>query len=180
MILGTSQLAALGVLVLLTSYAAVVDIRSMIIPDTVNVALFGSGLATTFVVPVVTPVSALLASGVGAALLFLVETGFRAYRGYDGLGRGDVKFVAGAATWIGLEGLPFTLLAASVAALVYVALRGLLDRRFEAGAPIPFGPFLGLGVVCVAAAQLLTGMSVLDLMDAWLPPMGTSGVMLQG
>ena len=163
-----SELAALSVLVVLTSYAGLVDLKCMVIPDKVCLALFVTGLATAFLLPIVTPASALLASAAGGGFLFFIETGFRRYRGYDGLGRGDVKFVGGSATWIGLEGLPLALLVASLTALAYVAFRCWRDGRLERTARIPFGPFLGLGVVTVAGAQFLSGLTVLDLIDAGL------------
>jgi leader peptidase (prepilin peptidase)/N-methyltransferase len=168
MIVGVTQLSAVSVLVLLSLWAAATDIRSLTIPNTVNLAIFVSGLAASFVLPVVGPVSALAGSVAAAAFVLLVQVGFRFYRGYDGLGLGDVKFVGAATTWIGLESIAFALAAASMTALVYVVARRALDPRFDAGRPIPFCPFLAAGFVLVAVAQILTGRSVIDGVDAML------------
>jgi len=167
-IVGVSQLSAVSVLVLLSIWAAAIDIRSLTIPNTVNLAIFVSGLAASFVLPVVEPVSALAGSVAGAAFVLLVRVGFKLYRGYDGLGLGDVKFVGAAATWIGVEAIAFALAAASMTALVYVVIRRTLDPGFDSGRPIPFCPFLAAGFVMVAAAQILTGRSVIDSVDAMM------------
>jgi leader peptidase (prepilin peptidase)/N-methyltransferase len=159
------QLGAVAVLLLLAGYASYIDCRSMIIPDGVNLAIFGSGMAACFLVRSVAPVSAIAASVLGGGVMVAVECGFRAYRGYDGLGRGDVKFVAAAASWTGLEGLPVALLVGSLAALAYVLGRRSLDSEYDGRDRIPFGPFLAIGVVFVASSQIWSGRSWIDLLD---------------
>src|SRR3712207_244342 len=99
MLIDTASLAAVAVLCALTSYAAAVDIRSMRIPDRVNLAIFLTGLAASSVLGVVDLVSALAGAAVGGGCLLAVRQAFRSWRGYDGLGLGDVKFVAAAGTW---------------------------------------------------------------------------------
>jgi prepilin signal peptidase PulO-like enzyme (type II secretory pathway) len=79
-----------------------------------------------------------------------------------------VKFVAAAATWTGLEGVALALLIASVSALVYVGSRQILDRGFDMHRRLPFGPFLAFGAASIATVQILSGRSVMDLMDRWL------------
>lgn len=169
-----SHATALTILLGLTLYAAVIDIRSMIIPDQVNLAIFVCGLAASFFLGIVHPVSALAGSVLGGGLLFIVMKVFRSYRGYDGLGLGDVKFTAAAATWTGIEGLAFALALASLSALLYMLARQIFDSRFDSQHPIPFGPFLGLGATLVAGFQILTGLSMTDVVDAWLPRLAFS------
>ena len=166
--LGLPHAAAFSLLVALMMMVAVIDIRSMIIPDWVNGAIFVSGLMASVTIGTVDPWSALAASAAASALLALVQVVFRAVRGYDGLGWGDVKFIGAAATWTGLEGLAFALLAASVLALVSVLGSQALTRKFDRRQRIPFGPFLALGATSVAGFQLLSGTSMLDAVDMWL------------
>jgi leader peptidase (prepilin peptidase)/N-methyltransferase len=163
------QLVAPLVLFILAGYASVVDFRSMVIPDGVNLAIFVAGIATCFLLGPVAPVSGVAASVVGGGLMLGLELGFRAYRGYDGLGRGDVKFVAAAATWTGLEGVPVALFLASAAALAYVLGRRSSDAGRGAGERIPFGPFLAFGAVSVATLQIWSGMSWVDILDNLFP-----------
>jgi leader peptidase (prepilin peptidase)/N-methyltransferase len=166
--LAMPHLIALGVLFLLMTYVAIVDIKLMIIPDPANVAIFFAGMAASVGLAVVDPVSALCASALGGGFLILVQAIFRLYRGYDGLGWGDVKFVAAAATWTGLEGMPVMLLIASMSALLYVGGRRILDRGFEMHRRVPFGPFLALGTTSIAALQILSERSMADVMDVWM------------
>jgi prepilin signal peptidase PulO-like enzyme (type II secretory pathway) len=168
MLTHTASLAAVAVLCALTSYAAAVDIRSMRIPDRVNFAIFLTGLAASSVLGVVDIVSALAGAIVGGGCLLAVRQAFRRWRGYDGLGLGDVKFVAATGTWTGAEGLSPALLVGCLAALVFVGMSRAWDRNFDPRRPIPFGPFLGLGAVAVAALQLLSGTTVLDVFDRLL------------
>jgi leader peptidase (prepilin peptidase)/N-methyltransferase len=169
MSMAAAQFGALGILLLLAGYAAAVDIKSMIIPDAINLAIFGTGLTACFVLRFIEPVSALCGAILGGGLLLLVQVAFRAYRGSDGLGLGDVKFVAATASWTGAEGLPVALLAACAAALAYVIARRSFDTEFDSGRRIPFGPFLAFGAVAVATAQIWMGMSWVDFLERALP-----------
>jgi len=169
MLIQTAPIAAVAVLFALTSYAAAVDIRSMRIPDRVNIAIFATGLAASSTLGVVDFVSALAGAAIGGGCLFTVRQVFRSWRGYDGLGLGDVKFVAATGTWIGVEGLSLALLLGCLAALIFIGIWRARDRNFDPGLPIPFGPFLGIGAVAVASLQLLSGMTVLDVFDRLLP-----------
>lgn len=168
MIVDLSHLTAVGVLGLLTVYAVVMDIRHLIIPDSVNLAIFVSGMVTSLVLPNMNPGSALAAAAIGATFMSLVQAGFRLYRGYDGLGLGDVKFIAAASMWIGLEGLPFALLVASASALIYLTIRRVVDTTYSVAQPIPFCPFLAIGFMGIASLQILTGLSPYDVVDGWL------------
>ncbi|HLP66339.1 MAG TPA: A24 family peptidase, partial [Rhizobium sp.] len=65
--------------------------------------------------------------------------------GRIGLGMGDVKMAAAAGCWISGSELPFFLGISSLAGLGYVAVRLAAERRTPER--IPFGPFLGFGLV---------------------------------
>jgi leader peptidase (prepilin peptidase) / N-methyltransferase len=152
---GIGQVLAFATLGFLTSYAAIVDARTQTIPDWSSVALLVGGLLVSATIGVVTPSSALAAAVLSGLLLWMVRAVFHALKGYDGLGFGDVKFVAAASTWIGVESVAFALLVASTVALIYVLLRQIFDRSFEPNARVPFCPFLALGIICVAGLQMV-------------------------
>jgi leader peptidase (prepilin peptidase)/N-methyltransferase len=167
--LNPGSLAAVAVLTGLAGYAAAVDIRSMRIPDRVNMAILVTGLTASFLLDVVEPASAMAGAVLGGGALLAIRQAFRAWRGYDGLGLGDVKFVAAAGTWIGVEGLSFALLAGCLSALAFVGAWRVRGQEFDPRRPIPFGPFLAFGAVTVAAGQIITGVTALDLLDRFLP-----------
>jgi leader peptidase (prepilin peptidase)/N-methyltransferase len=92
-----------------------------------------------------------------ALILLLVRWGYKALRGRDGMGLGDVKLLAMLAAFLGFGQSVLALLAGVLAASVY----GLfLMARGKAGAEskLPFGSFLAGGGLAVA----LWGQQVVD------------------
>jgi leader peptidase (prepilin peptidase) / N-methyltransferase len=81
----------------------------------------------------------------GFTIMFSIRAVFRRARNTDGLGLGDVKMAGAAAAWISPWSLPWFLLIASVSAIAYA----IVVNINEAGRKIPFGPFLGLGLVVI-------------------------------
>ena len=96
--------AAFGCLLIgLIVRLAVIDVRRMILPDRLNLALAAGGLVQALVVGEPSPIDAVLGALVAAAALGLIAAVFRYVRGIDGLGLGDQKFVAAAGLWIGWQ-----------------------------------------------------------------------------
>lgn len=123
---------------------AVIDWRQGIIPDWLNAAIAAAGLlrlAPGFMAVGLAVVEAL---AVGGAVLAL-RWAYRRWRGIQGLGLGDVKFVAAVTPWIGLLAMPTAILAASLSGLALVLALRLGGRGLAATARIPFGPHLALG-----------------------------------
>lgn len=125
---------------------AVIDARALILPDALTLPLAGCGLAVAWWVD---PPSA-ASHAVGAAGGWL---GFRlvgwihsALRHRPGLGAGDAKLMAAAGAWVGWQGLPSVILIGALSALATVAAARVLRRPVTAATPIPFGPFLALGL----------------------------------
>jgi leader peptidase (prepilin peptidase) / N-methyltransferase len=125
---------------------AVIDGRSFVIPDGLNVA--GASLALLHAAaqePVAMLQAVVLAAlrGLVLALIFLaLRWGYARLRGRHGLGLGDVKlaFVAGA--WLDWLMIPIAIQLAAFAALSGYLLRDLvLGRSFSATSRMPFGLF---------------------------------------
>lgn len=138
----------------ITLAAAAVDLRHRIIPDPLNLALLGLGLALAAwegpdpAAPALRLAEAALAFG----LFWSVRALHARLRGRVGLGLGDVKFIAAATAWTGLAGLPLLILAASLTALAAVLAAGLAGVRVDRATRLPFGPFLALGLHAALAA----------------------------
>jgi leader peptidase (prepilin peptidase) / N-methyltransferase len=132
----------------LTLPAAVIDLRRRILPDGLTLALLGAGLLVTGLRE--GDAAAVLPRLAEAALAFGLFWSLRALharlRGRIGLGLEDVKFLAAATAWTGLAPLPVLLLVASLTALAALASAALAGRRIDAATPLPFGPFLALGL----------------------------------
>jgi leader peptidase (prepilin peptidase)/N-methyltransferase len=143
--------ALLGLLCLLLAW---IDIRHGIIPDWLNLSIAGLGLAKAAVVA--GPLAGAQALGEGAAIgliFWLLRRLYFALRNLQGLGLGDVKFLAAAGIWVGVAGLPILVLTAALAALASAGILQLSGRQLTPQTSLPFGPFLAIGLLVALAVQ---------------------------
>jgi leader peptidase (prepilin peptidase) / N-methyltransferase len=147
----------------------VTDLRERILPDVVNftglglalllslftapvdgsagwiaMRLFGASLP----MPVLSLADALIGAAAASGLLWFVAEGYFRLRGREGMGLGDVKMMAMAGAFLGLQRAMLTILLGSLlgsligAAVIAIRRKG---RDFE----LPFGTFLGAGAILV-------------------------------
>jgi leader peptidase (prepilin peptidase)/N-methyltransferase len=143
-----------GLLCLLGIVLAWIDIRHGIIPDWLNLAIAGLGLSKLLIVD--GPLPGLEAACEGAAIgatFWLLRRLYFAFRKIQGLGLGDVKFLAAAGIWIGVAGLPMLLLVAALTALACAGVMQLAGRQLTGQTAMSFGPFLALGLLFTTALQ---------------------------
>jgi leader peptidase (prepilin peptidase) / N-methyltransferase len=143
-----------GLLCLLGIALAWIDIRHGIIPDWLNLAIAALGLSTVLLTG--GPSAGLAAACEGAAIgviFFLLRRLYFAYRKVQGLGLGDVKFLAAAGIWVGLSGLPVLLLIATLTALACAGLMQLAGRQLTGQTSLSFGPFLATGLLLTSGLQ---------------------------
>ena len=147
----------------------ITDLRERILPDKVNFAGLGLGLLLSlFTRPVdgtslwlannlfaypppeaaLSFTDALIGAGVASGLLWLVAEGYFRARGREGMGLGDVKMMAMAGAFLGLQRALLTILLGSllgsIIGIAVIAI-GRKERDFE----LPFGTFLGAGAMLV-------------------------------
>lgn len=132
---------------------AVIDARTMRLPDWLTLPLIAAGLVMAWLTQ-----ASLISHAAGALIgyggLVTLEIAYRRLRGRDGIGRGDAKLLAAGGAWCGVWALPLILLAASLSALCAIVLVALVTgRRVEASARIAFGPYLALAIALVWAAS---------------------------
>jgi prepilin signal peptidase PulO-like enzyme (type II secretory pathway) len=87
------------------------------------------------------------------AIFWLLKRLYFAFRKIQGLGLGDVKFLAAAALWIGVRGIPTLLLIATLTALVAAGSLQLAGRGMTRQTSLPFGPFLAIGLLLTLILQ---------------------------
>lgn len=147
----------------------VTDVRERILPDVVNFAGMGMGLALSLIVPVgdgsaewlarkmfefpppamvMSFVNALLGAAAGGGLLWLVGEGYFRLRGREGMGLGDVKMMAMVGMFFGVKRTLLTILVGSLLGSLLGAVFILLWRRGE-DYELPFGTFLGAAALVV-------------------------------
>jgi leader peptidase (prepilin peptidase)/N-methyltransferase len=138
-------------LALLLWLLALLDVRYFWLPDRMTWPLLIAGLAAAWPDQENLMVAA-VGAAVGGAAFYAVHFGFRAIRGYDGLGLGDVKLLAAFGAWVGGPALPWLVLLASLSALA-MATPGLIGAK-STTRRIPFGAHLALaGFVLVCLRQ---------------------------
>ncbi len=148
-----------GTLFLLCVSLALIDLRHGIIPDALNLAVAGLGLARAAIDGGTTAGFGAIAEAIAVAAVFwLFRWLYFALRKTQGLGLGDVKFLAAGATWVGIAGIPTLLLVAALTALLAVGSMQFAGQRLSRQTSLPFGPFLALGLLSTLAAQQWLGL----------------------
>ena len=147
----------------------VTDLRERILPDVVNFTGLGLGLLLSFFTapvdgtagwlagrvsglslpqPALSLADALIGAAAASGLLWFVAEGYFRLRGREGMGLGDVKMMAMAGAFLGLQRAMLTILLGSLlgsligSAVIAFRHKG---RDFE----LPFGTFLGAGAILV-------------------------------
>jgi leader peptidase (prepilin peptidase)/N-methyltransferase len=149
-----AALLSFGLLCVLSAVLAWIDIRHGIIPDWLNLAIAGVGLLKISLIG--DAYAGIAALGEGAVIggaFWLLRRLYFALRGVQGLGLGDVKFLAAAGIWVGVAGIPMVLLVATLTALGCVGVMQLSGRALTAQTSVSFGPFLAAGLLLTSGFQ---------------------------
>lgn len=146
-----------------------IDYNYFLLPDSLTLGLLALGIAGSAASLTGLPVlQSLLGTACGGSALWLVAWGYKKATGRDGMGLGDIKLFAALGAWLGLAALPWVLLGASLAGLLWGLGLGWVQRyahtspRAHPPAPmaalgldpaaIAFGPYL---VISAVACQVL-------------------------
>jgi leader peptidase (prepilin peptidase) / N-methyltransferase len=125
---------------------AAIDARHHLLPDFLTVPLLLGGLA----VNALFDWQSFAAASIGAAAGFLFVVALRAIydrlRSREGIGLGDAKLLAACGAWVGWDGLPSVVLAASLGGLLFALMRAARIGHLSLGERVPFGPFLCAGL----------------------------------
>jgi leader peptidase (prepilin peptidase)/N-methyltransferase len=125
---------------------ALIDLEHQILPDVMTYPAIAFGLVYSWFGGFSTFVDSAAGAAVGAALPTTVILLYRWLRGVDGMGWGDVKYLAAIGAVVGLHGcLMVLVVAAVVGALVGGAL--IAVGRGSGKTALPFGTFLALAVI---------------------------------
>jgi leader peptidase (prepilin peptidase) / N-methyltransferase len=83
------------------------------------------------------------------AFFFAFRAGYRALRGVEGMGLGDVKLAAAAGMWLDWASLPIAVEIAALSALAAALCARLRGDGFDPRARLPFGAFFAPAIwVC--------------------------------
>ena len=133
-------------LISLSAMICLIDLTRQIIPDRCNAVLalggaiwMGLSQGGLFWRCLEALVAALLIAGLSAL--------YQQQRQRRGLGGGDIKILVAATLWVGLAGLPWLVLAASMSGLAEVTIRMASRQVVDSSTKIAFGPHLCLGLL---------------------------------
>ena len=133
---------------------ALIDLRHGIIPDGLNLAVAALGLAKAIVDDgAMAGAEAIRDAIIVGLICWLLRRLYFVWRKIQGLGLGDVKFLAAAGIWVGLSGMPMLILIAASGALLAAGGLQLAGHSMRRQTSLPFGPFLAMGLLSAVAAQ---------------------------
>ena len=125
---------------------AAFDLKTGRLPNQIMLPLILLGLGVNGAFGLDRLTQALLGAVLGFVSLALVRFAYKAWRGREGLGGGDVKLFAAAGAWVGATQLPLVLSIAALSGLVLVLLQSKQTRELANNKSIPFGPHLAVGL----------------------------------
>ncbi len=121
------------------------DFADFRLPDFLTLALFLIALALAIENPDSNLQDALIGAAAGAGSFLIIKLGYKALRGRDGIGMGDVKLMAGIGAAVGIFALPVTALIAALGAVFVTAMQGWSGTaRIKSTTAIPFGAYLSM------------------------------------
>lgn len=134
---------------------AIIDMRTMLLPDILTLPLLWAALLYKAVYTPDLVVDAIFGAAAGYLILWSVYWCFRLLTGREGIGYGDFKLLAALCAWLGWQSLPLLLLvSAGVGTCVGIIIQSV--RSKYRGEPMPFGPFLaGGGIIMLLAGEPL-------------------------
>jgi leader peptidase (prepilin peptidase)/N-methyltransferase len=128
-------------LVLLLLPLALIDLEHHLLPDWLTLPGVALGLLFSLAGGLATPVDAAVGALVGAVIPLAVIAAYRAIRGVEGMGLGDVKLLAMIGAFLGWRGALLTLcIGACAGALVGIGM--IIAGKGGSDTELPFGTFL--------------------------------------
>lgn len=143
-------------LMMLLVSVAFIDLEHHIIPDELSLGGLVLGLATCWAAPQLGWKSSILGALFGFSVFYALAWSYQRVRKVDGLGGGDIKFLATIGAFLGPAGVVATIFVSSIAgSLVGIGWTLLANQGVKKGTEkqkllkmtIPYGPFLVLGAL---------------------------------
>ncbi len=144
---GLSVAGAEAVLFAWVSIAlGMIDLEHQLLPDVMTYPAAVLGLACSFAGGLATPAESIVGLAVGGLLPMVVLVAYKALRGIEGMGWGDVKYLAAIGAALGVFGCLWVLIAGAVLGAA-VGLGLIVTGRGGSRTALPFGTFLAVAVL---------------------------------
>jgi leader peptidase (prepilin peptidase)/N-methyltransferase len=159
---GLAALWMYGFLVILLTIA-VIDWQHQIIPDVLSLGGIVFGIAGAFICLPIQPMDSVIGAAAGAALILIIALLYKGIRKVDGMGGGDVKFMAMIGAFLGWQLVFPVLFIASFMGSIYGLF--LVRSGGNGKTAVAFGSFLAPS----AAVVFLFGNLLLELYLGFYP-----------
>jgi leader peptidase (prepilin peptidase)/N-methyltransferase len=141
---------------------ATVDALALRLPDILTLPLIAAGIAVAWWLPEWRLPDQdikdhVIGAAVGLASFYSIAVLYRAVRGQEGLGLGDMKLAGAAGAWLGWQALPFVVLLACAVGLVSVGIAVIRRGKSALEERIPFGIALAAAIWVVWLYRLPDG-----------------------
>ncbi len=155
-------LAFLGLLLCLLYTLAIIDLNTFLLPDCLVFLLLWSGLIASVrhIIPV-SPRDSVMGAVFIWCFTWAMSEGFRLITRREGFGRGDMKFFAACAVWLGNDNVGKLMLGSAALGLIFFFIRYALQRysspqdELARQGYIPFGPAIALMTVYLLYTEVL-------------------------
>jgi leader peptidase (prepilin peptidase)/N-methyltransferase len=125
---------------------AIVDALALRLPDILTLPLIAMGVGVAYLLPDRDMIGHAIGAFAGAASFYGIAALYQWRRGQEGLGLGDVKLAGAMGAWLGWQALPFAVLVACAAGMLWIGIAALRRGREALGERIPFGIALGFAL----------------------------------
>ncbi len=122
------------------------DLETYIIPDIYSIGGTILGFLLSGINPVVTWKESLLGIVLGLAILLFISIAYFKIRGKEGMGGGDIKFMALIGAFTGYTGVIVAMFVSAIVGLI-AGIIVMVKSKEGFAAMIPYGPFLAFGAL---------------------------------
>lgn len=120
-----------------------IDLDHHLLPDQLTLLLLWLGLFFNLFRLFCTPEEAIIGAIAGYLIFAFTQIAFEWATGKNGMGQGDVKFLAALGAMLGWKMLPMIILLASFSGIIFAVTHMIIKHNFKS-VPLPFGPYLAV------------------------------------
>jgi leader peptidase (prepilin peptidase)/N-methyltransferase len=120
-----------------------IDLDHHLLPDQLTLLLLWLGLFFSLFRLFCTPEEAIIGAIAGYLIFAFTQIVFELATGKNGMGQGDVKFLAALGATLGWKMLPLIILLASISGIIFALTHMIIKHNFKSN-PMPFGPYLAV------------------------------------
>lgn len=136
-------------------YLAVIDAKTLLLPDKITYPLILSGLVFNFLAPspLSHPMDALMGAFLGFAIIWILNLAYFHFRGQHGIGMGDAKLLSAIGALLGWSDIFLCLLIASLSGVIG-GLLWLKAKNLSLTQQFAFGPYLAASGIALILIRI--------------------------